>query len=178
MTGGARLRLLALVVALALPGLAGAQTVRDMTRPMGVVEGYDKARLVGTWHQLARSGNLLEADCHNVTIRIEAREDSRLTLKLACHKGAVDGPLVPIEGVMAEEIPGLYQLRLVRLPEFGSLEMAVLHAAPDDSLVVIGSRLGQLGWVLAKSPEADSAAGVQVLVDNGYVPAAIAPVEQ
>ncbi|MGQ0611454.1 MAG: lipocalin family protein [Paracoccaceae bacterium] len=167
-----------MVAAVALPGLAGAQSVRDMTRPMGVVEGFDKSRLVGTWVQLARSVNLLEADCHGVTIDIAAREDSRLTLKLACHKGAVDGPLVPIEGVMAEVIPGLYHLRLVRLPEFGSLEMAVLWAAPDDDLVVIGSRLGQLGWVLARSPGADPAAGVQVLVDNGYVPAAIAPVEQ
>lgn len=172
------MRLLALVAAIALPGPAGAQSVRDMSRPMGVVEGYDKARLVGEWYQLARSDNLLEADCHNVTIRIEAREDSRLTLKLACHKGAADGPLVPIEGVMVELIPGLHQLRLVRLAQFGDLEMAVLWAAPDDSLVVIGSRLGQLGWVLAKSPKADFAAGVQVLVDNGYDPGAIAPVEQ
>lgn len=168
----------ALAAALLLPAWAAADTVRDMSRPMGVVEGFDKARLVGEWYQLARSESILEADCHGVTVRIESREDSRLTMKLACHKGRTDGPLVPIEGVMAEVIPGLYQLRLVRLAQFGDLEMAVLWAAPDDSMVVIGSRPGQLGWVLAKSPQADSAAGVQVLVDNGYAPGAIAPVEQ
>jgi hypothetical protein len=34
-----------------------------------------------------------------------------------------------------------------------------------------------MGWVLARSPDADVAQGVQVLVDNGYDPGAIDPVE-
>ena len=140
--------------------------------------GFDQARLVGDWYEVARSDSLLEVDCQGVTTAISARDDSRLTLKIACHKGRVDGPLLPIEGVMVEVAPGLYQVRFVHLALLGNLELAVLWAAPDDSMVVIGSALGQVGWVLAKSPEADSAAGVQVLVDNGYAPGAIEPVEQ
>lgn len=167
------------LVALALLALpVQAKPVRNVALPMVAVAGYEKARLVGEWYEVARSDSFLEVDCHGVTTSIAARDDSRLTLKLACHKGRVDGPLLPIEGVMVEVAPGLYQLRLVRLAQLGNLELAVLWAAPDDSIVVIGSALGQVGWVLAKSPEADSAEGVQVLVDNGYAPGAIAPVEQ
>lgn len=171
------MRKLAFALAMLLPVMALAGPVRDLSQPMGVVSGYDKARLVGQWFQVARSDSWIEADCQGVSVSIAAREDSRLTLKLACHKGAPDGPLVPIEGVLAEVVPGLYYWRLVRLAQLGDLELAVLWAAQDDSMVVIGSRTGQVGWVLARLPDADVAQGVQVLVDNGYDPGAIDPVE-
>ena len=173
-------RLAALALAL-WPGLALADLVLDPTLPMVAVAGFDKARLVGAWYEVARSASTLEVDCHGVTTDIAARDDSRLTLKIACHEGRVGGPVLPIEGVMAETAPGLYQVRFLHLAELGNLELAVLWAAPDDSMVVIGSALGQVGWVLAQVPEPDVAAyeaGVKVLVDNGYVPGAIAPVEQ
>jgi lipocalin len=171
--------LVAFVLAL-LPVMALAGPVRDLSQPMAVVAGYDKARLVGEWYEVAQSESWLQIDCHAVTTSIATREDSRLTLKIACHKGSVTGKVVPIEGVMVEVAPGVYQLRLVRLAQMGDLELAVLWAAPDDSMVVLGSRLGQVGWVLAKvarPDEAALAAGVQVLVDNGYDPGAIARVE-
>jgi lipocalin len=175
------MRRLALVAALVLPGLAGAEVVRDISRPMVAVAGFDKARLVGEWFEVARSDSVLEVDCHGVTTAIAARDDSRFTLKIACHKGRVGGPVLPIDGVMAEVAPGLYQVRFVRLPQFGNLELAVLWAAEDDSMVVIGSALGQVGWVLTKVATPDEAAmqvGVQVLVDNGYALGAISPVKQ
>ena len=175
------MRLFALVVAMALPGWAGAEPVRDLSVRMVAVAGYDKARLVGDWYEVAATPNQLELDCHGVTTAIAAREDSRLTLKIACRIGSLSGPVLPIEGVMAEVAPGVYQVRFVRLPQFGNFELAVLWAAADDSMVVLGSGLGRVGWVLAKVPQPDAAAyaaGVQVLVDNGYAPGAIAPVEQ
>jgi lipocalin len=172
------MRKLAFALAILLPVIALAGPVRDLSQPMLVVEGFDKLRLVGQWFQVARSDSWMEADCQGVTATIAARDDSRLTLKLACHKGAPDGPLVPIECVLAEVIPGLYYWRLVRLAQLGDLELAVLWAAQDDSMVVIGARTGQIGWVLARSPDAKVAQGVQVLVDNGYNLAANAPVEQ
>lgn len=172
------IRLVALIAALASPCAAGAEPVRDLSRPMYAVPGYDRARLIGDWYELARSDSMLERDCYAVTTSIAPRDDSRLTLKLACHKGGADGPLVPIEGVLVEVAPGLFQLRLVRLAQLGNLDLAVLWAAPDDSMVVIGSGLGQVGWVLAKSPDADSALGVEVLIGNGYAPKAISLVEQ
>jgi len=163
-----------------LPAVALAGPVRDLSQPMAVVAGYDKARLVGEWFEVAQSESWLQVDCHAVTTSIATRDDSRLTVKIACHKGSVTGKVVPIDGVMAETQPGVYQLRLVRLAQMGNLELAVLWAAPDDNMVVLGSGLGQVGWVLAKVAdpgEAAIAAGVQVLVDNGYDPGAIARVE-
>ena len=171
----------AFLIALALPFGAGAEAVRDVSRPMMVVEGFDKARLVGDWYEVASTRNAYERDCHGVTTEIAARDDSRLTLKIACHIGSLSGPVVPIDGVMAEVAPGLYQVRFVRLPQLGNLDLAVLWAAADDSMVVLGSPLGQVGWLLAKEAKPDAAAyaaGVQVLVENGYAPRAIAPVEQ
>ena len=169
---------LALVCLMALPAIAGP--VRDLSKPMFSVAGYDKARLVGEWFEVARSASPLEVDCHAVTTSIAARDDSRLTLKLACHKGSVTGKVLALDGVMAEVAPGLYQVRFVRLPQIGNVELAVLWAAADDSAVVVGAGTGQVGWVLTKAADPGSAviaAGVQVLVDNGYDPAAIAPVE-
>ena len=172
--------MVALVVAL-WPAVAVADMVRDTSLPMVAMPGFDKARLVGDWFEVARSASALELDCHGVTTDIAARDDSRLTLKIACHKGRVDGPVLPIEGVMVEVAPGLYQVRFLHLAEIGNLELAVLWAADDDSMVVIGSALGQVGWVLAKGQKPEDAAyqvGVKVLVDNGYAPGVIAPVEQ
>jgi apolipoprotein D and lipocalin family protein len=175
------MRKLAFALAILLPVMALAGPVRDLSQPMRVVGGYDKARLVGEWFEVAQSDSWLQVDCHAVTTSIETRDDSRLTLKIACHKGSVTGKVVPIEGVLAETAPGVYQLRLVRLAQMGNVELAVLWAAPDDSMVVLGSPLGQVGWVLAKvahPSEAEVAVGVQALVDNGYNPRAISPVEQ
>ena len=173
-------RVIALILAL-LPAPVVAEGARDLSQPMFVVPDHDKARLVGNWFEVARSTSILETDCHGVTTEIATRDDSRLTLKIACHKGRVDGPLVPIDGVMVEVAPGQYQLRLVRLSQLGNLGLAVLWAAPDDSMVVIGSAQGLVGWVLAKVPapdEADIAAGVRVLEDNGYHPRAVERVDQ
>lgn len=174
------MRLFALILAV-MPLAAGAEAVRDVARPMVAVAGFDTARLVGEWYEVAATPNAFERDCHGVTTTIAARDDSRLTFKIACRIGSLSGKVLPIEGVMAEVVPGLYQVRFVRLPQFGNLEVAVLWAAADDSMVVLGSGLGQVGWVLAKEAKPDAAAyaaGVQVLVDNGYAPGAIAPVEQ
>ncbi len=174
------MRFLALTLAF-WPAVALAEIVRDQSLPMVAVPGFDKARLVGDWYEVARSDSTLEVDCHGVTTKIATRDDSRLNLKIACHKGRVDGPVLPIEGVMVEVAPGIFQARFVRLPEFGNLELAVLWAAEDDSLVVVVSAMGRVGWLLSKVAQPSDAAlarGIQVLLDNAYKPGAIAPVKQ
>jgi apolipoprotein D and lipocalin family protein len=166
--------LLALAL-LATPAALQAQQIRDPDVPLAVVAGFDQNRLVGDWFEIARADSRLQIDCHGVTTRIEARDDSRLMLKLACHKGAPDGPVLPIDGVLVQLEPGLFQWRLVRFSGLGEQYLAVLWAAPDDSVMVIGSPQGQVGWVLAKTPDADPAAGIGILQDNGYAPRAITP---
>jgi apolipoprotein D and lipocalin family protein len=160
---------------LAGPPAVQAQQVRDPGVPLAAVAGFDQSRLVGDWFEIARAESRLQIDCHSVTTRIEARDDSRLTLKLACHKGAPDGPVLPVEGVLVEREPGLFQWRLVRFSNLGEQYLAVLWAAPDDSVVVIGSPQGQVGWVLAKAQDTDPAAGIAILLDNGYAPRSIIP---
>ena len=144
--------------------------------------GYDSASLIGEWFEVAATPSMLEQDCHGTTVSLATRtEDSRLLLKIACHKGSVDGKVLPIEGLMVETAPGEFAARFVRLPQFGNLNLVVLWQAPDGSMAVLGSPTGAVGWVWSKVPHPDEAAlkaAMMVLQDNGYNPKAIALVDQ
>ena len=167
------MRALAVLFAL-LPMAAMA----DMQPPAG----YDNKALLGDWFEVAGVPNILEHDCHGTSVSIALRpEDSRLVMKIACHKGSVDGKVLPIEGLMVPAGPGSFAVRFVRLPEFGNLNLMVLWEAPDASLAVLGSPTGDVGWVWSKVPHPDEAAlaaATKVLADNGYNPEAIALVDQ
>jgi apolipoprotein D and lipocalin family protein len=124
---------------------------------------------------------MIEPDCQAVTSDVATREDSRLTLKIACHKGSVDGPVLPIEGILAEIAPGIFAMRFVRPQGFGGLTLVVLWQADDDSLAVLGTPGGQIGWVWSKTPVVDSTTldlGREKLVSAGYKVGAIHPVKQ
>jgi apolipoprotein D and lipocalin family protein len=104
-----------------------------------------------------------------------------LTLKIACHKGSVDGPVLSIEGILAEVAPGIFRMRFVHPQGFGGLTLAVLWQADDDSLAVLGTPGGQIGWVWSKTPLVGSATldlGRGKLVSAGYKAQAIHPVKQ
>ncbi|MGD0639978.1 MAG: lipocalin family protein [Roseiarcus sp.] len=164
-----------------VPTLALAAPVRDLTAPMIAVAQYDKARLVGHWFEVAQTPSILEQDCHGVTVDVATRDDSRSTLKIACHKSSLDGPLLPIEGVLAETDPGIYQLRLVHLLELGNLQMVVLWQSDDDGMAAIGAPLAEIGWVWSKTAHPDPRlieTARQSLISAGYRPTAIRPVEQ
>lgn len=168
----------AILAALALAaGLAGPVAAGPMT----AVPGYAKARLVGHWFEVARSPSVLEPDCQAVTADVASREDSRLTLKIACHKGRVTGPVLNIDGILAETDPGIFEMRFVHLREFGGLTLVVLWQAEDDSLAVLGTPGGEIGWVWSKSAKVDAATlalGRDRLAAAGYAAAAIRPVRQ
>ncbi|MDR0809962.1 MAG: lipocalin family protein [Gemmobacter sp.] len=165
-------------------GLAGpvaAKPVRDPTLPMQAAPGYEKARLIGRWFEVARSRSMLESDCHAVTADVETRDDSRLTLRIVCHKGSVTGPVLNIDGILVETDPGIFVIRMVRLQQFDALPLVVLWQAEDDSLAVLGTPGGQMGWVWSRSAEVDAATlalGREKLEAAGYAARAIAPVKQ
>lgn len=168
-----------IAVGLPVPGAAGP--VRDLSVPMRAVSGYEKARLVGRWYEVARSPSRLERDCHAVTADVETREDSRLTLKIDCRKGSVDGPVMEIDGILVELDSGVFGWRLVRLTQFGDFTLAVLWQSEDDGLAVIGTPGGELGWVWSKSAEVDAAAlslARGKLVAAGYAETEIRDVQQ
>lgn len=170
---------LAAVIFLAVP--AGAETARDPAAPLEPAAGIDRADILGDWFEVAQTPTLLERDCHATTVKVEPRDDSRLTLRIACHVGALDGPVLPIEGIMVEAEPGVFVMRLVRLPQVGNLPVIVIWQAPDESLVALAAPLGQIGWVWARSAAPDAVLldqARQALVLAGYPAAAIRAVPQ
>lgn len=174
------MRWMVLMAAL-LPTWAMGEPVRELDQPIMAIPGYDKARLVGEWYELAQTPTLLERDCHGTTVTVATREDTRLTLKIACHKGSPDGKVLPIEGVMAQTDPGVFLLRLVRLAELGNVSLVVVWQSPDDSLVVLAAPRGEIGWVWSRSLTPDPALlqkARQALVDSGYRAQAIQTVDQ
>jgi lipocalin len=168
---------LALALALALASLPLGAAAQGMQ----AVPGYDSQALLGNWYEVAQTPNILEQDCHATTAAVAPREDSRLTLKIACHKGSVAGKVLPIEGVMVETGPGLFEVRFVHLMQLGNLQLVVLWQAADASMAVLGSPTGDVGWVWSKVAHPDQAAlraAEQELVKAGFVAAAIRPVDQ
>jgi apolipoprotein D and lipocalin family protein len=165
--------LLALILA-ALPLAAAAD---DMT----AVAGYDQTRLVGDWYEVAGTPSMLEHDCHGTTVNVALRVDKRLVMKMTCHKGSVTGKALPIDGVLVATDLGIFEVHFVHLMELGGLVLVVLWQADDNSMAVLGSPTGDVGWVWSKVPHPDAAAlqtAEQQLVKAGYVAAAISPVDQ
>lgn len=170
-----------LAVVAVLAGPLAAEPVRDPAVPMHAAADYQMERLVGPWFEVARTPSVMEPDCHAVTSDVASREDSRLTLKIACHKGSVDGPLLAIEGILAEIEPGVFALRFVRPHGFGGLTLVVLWQSDDDSLAVLGTPGGQIGWVWSKTAAVDPATlerGREILGAAGYKVSAVHPVQQ
>lgn len=169
------------VVTALAPTLALAAPVRDLSVPMIAVAQYDRVRLVGHWFEVAQTPGFLEQDCHGTTVDVATRDDSRLTLKISCHKSNLDGPLLPIDGVLAETDPGIYEVRLVHLLELGNMQMVVLWQADDDAVAAIGAPMAEIGWVWSKTAHPDPGlmkAARQALISAGYRPTAIRSVEQ
>ena len=172
---GRRLPPLALIAALLVGGAA-------LAGPMQAPANYDSKALLGDWFEVAATPNILEHDCHGTTASVAARtEDSRLELKIACHKGAVDGKVLPIEGIMVETAPGEFQVRFVHLSQLGNLFLVVLWQSEDGGMAVLGSPTGDVGWVWSRVPHPDAAAleaAKAILAGAGYNPRYIADVDQ
>jgi len=166
--------LAAAVFLAALPAAAGPR--RDPAAPLVPVPELDRAELLGDWFEVAQTPTVLERDCHGTTAQVELRDDSRLTLKIACPVGAFDGPVLPIDGIMVETAPGVFVVRLVRLPQMGNLQLVVIWQAQDRSLVALASPLGDIGWIWARSDRPDSGLleeARRALVAAGYPESAI-----
>lgn len=164
-------------VILALPLAARAEA----PAPMVAVPGYEKQALVGEWFEVAATPSFVEQDCHGTTVSVAPREDTRLVFKMACHKGSVEGKVLPIDGILAETAPGVFELRFVHLSDLGGVTLIVLWQAPDDSMTVIGAPDGKVGWIWSKTahpdPQALQAAKAE-LAKYGYNPRFIADVDQ
>ncbi|MEI6799007.1 MAG: lipocalin family protein [Pseudomonadota bacterium] len=170
-----------ILLAAVVPICTAQAGVRDVSASMMPLAGFEANRLLGHWFEVASTANFLEQDCHATTAEVALRDDSRLTLKIACHKISVSGPILPLEGVMVQTDPATFEVRLVKLSELGNLHLVVLWQAEDDTVAAIGSPEGQIGWIWSKSAHPQAAALEQAkaaLVKAGYQGRAIKPVEQ
>ena len=168
------------VIVLGFAGPVAAQHMRDISVPVRGQPNYEKSRLLGHWFEVARSKSRFEYDCHGVTADVELRDDSRLTLKIDCHKGSVSGPVLDIDSILVEVAPAVFEMRFVRFRAFGHQTAVVLWQAEDDSLAVLGSPSGEFGWVWSKSVIIDQASldlGREKLVAAGYLKHGIRPVK-
>lgn len=172
-------RVVCISMAMLLAPPALAQQVRDLGTPLIALTTFEQGRLLGDWFEVARTPTLLGRDCHGTTVRIEERDDSRLTLKIDCHVGRLDGPILAIEGIIVEVSPGVFVARVNRLSQIGNLPLIVLWEDGDAGLLVIGAPQGEVGFVWAREARPDPAAfeaARQVLVAQGYRERAIATV--
>lgn len=168
---------LSLAMLIAPPALA--QQVRDLDRPLIAMTTFEQSRLLGDWFEIARTPTLLGRDCHGTTVRIEERDDSRLTMKMNCPVGRLDGPVLAIEGIVVEVSPGVFVARVNRLSQIGNLPLVVLWEDGDAGLLVIGAPRGEVGFVWAREANPDPTAveaARQVLVSQGYRERAITEV--
>lgn len=173
----ARIMCISMAMWLAAPALA--QQVRDLDRPLIAMTSFEQGGLLGDWFELARTPTLLGRDCHGTTVRIEERDDSRLSLKINCHVGRLDGPVLAIEGIIVEVSPGVFVARLNRLPQLGNLPLIVLWEDAEAGLLVIGAPRGEVGFIWARGVTPDPVAldaARQALVAQGYRERAITTV--
>ena len=157
-----------------------AQPVRDQNARLIARSSFDRSRLLGDWYEVAQTPTFLERDCHGTTVNIEEREDSRLTMQISCHVGAIDGPILPIDGIMVESAPGIFLVRLIRLPHLGNLPLIVIWESEDASMLALGAPRGEIGWIWARSAHPDLAGfdkARQALVAQGYRASAIQAVQ-
>ena len=176
------MRRLAMVLAAGLCALPlQAQQVRDPGVPLVPQGDFDRESLLGSWFEVAQTPTLLERDCHGTTATVETREDSRFTLRIACQVGRLGGPVLPIEGVLVETAPGVFQVRLNRLPQMGNLVLVVAWLSPGADVLALAAPRGEIGWIWARDAVPD--AGMldearAALVGQGYRASAIRPVPQ
>lgn len=164
-------RVVCIIMALLLAAPAFAQQVRDTDRPLIALTTFERSGLLGDWFEVARSPTMLGRDCHGTTVRIEERDDSRLTLKINCHVGRLEGPVLAIEGIIVELSPGVFVARLNRLPQIGNLPMIVLWQDQEAGFLVLGAPRGEIGFLWSRVADPEAAAldtARQALVAQGY----------
>lgn len=92
-------------------------------------------------------------------------------MRISCHVGGLDGPILPIDGIIVETAPGLFLVRLIRLPHLGNLPLVVIWESQDAGLIVLGTPRGEIGWIWARSAHPDPAgldAARQAFGAQGY----------
>ena len=146
-----RLALAAALLAACSRKPAPQASFRDPARPIYSLAGFDAARLLGEWQQVAGFGTA----CRGGTITVEPQARYALCLP--------DGPKRG-RGAMTATAPGRFDLT-------GIGPLWVLWADADNRTVVLGAPSGHYGLILNKGPTLPAdrlTAARDILTFNGY----------
>jgi apolipoprotein D and lipocalin family protein len=148
------------VAALLQTGVVAA----DRGRPLSVVPSIELARYVGAWYEIARFPNRFQQQCAgDVTAAYALLPEGQLQVVNACRTAS--GDLARAEGRARLANAGGPNTKLkVRFAPawLGWLPFVwgdywIIELAPDYSYAVIGEPSREYLWILARSPDMDTA---------------------
>lgn len=150
-----RIRTLAIALALAAAGAAGGRAV--MTRvPAGIepVTGFDAARYMGRWYEIARLDHRFERGMTDVTADYALNGDGSVRV---VNRGLKNGAWKSVEGTARfRGDPSVASLAVTFFPGFPG-GYHVFELDPDYRWAMIsGPNRGYL-WILAREPVMDEA---------------------
>lgn len=132
-------------------------------RPLQVVESVDLKRYAGRWYEIARLPNRFEKDCAgDITADYAHRPDGKIDVVNRCRK--TNGTPEVVKGVArVKDTATNAKLEVRFAPGFLSFlpqvwgDYQIIGLATDYSYVVVGDPPRKYLWVLARTPQLDTA---------------------
>ena len=177
------MRAVALTVALLLAACSAGESYRDEDVPLRPYEGFDLARYMGRWYEIARLPNRFEDNCAGVTHDYALRPDGRVAVTITCRVATLAGPVETFDGrARVLDPPEEWKISFNPwVPWFFDGDYVVLAVDETYDAAVVGDPEGQIGWILGRDyvmADDDLRAAYEVLYLNGYDLSEIVLVDQ
>jgi apolipoprotein D and lipocalin family protein len=140
---------IAAAVVLALAGCAFAPSYRDQSVTIASSAGFEPARYVGRWYEIARYPNPFQARCAGAIAEYGA-DAGGLSVRNIC-LDETGTPTAQITGRAEVVGPGRLSVRLGAVPF--AAPYWVLWVDEGYRVAVVGSPDGRSGWILARDTE-------------------------
>lgn len=148
-------------IAAGLLGLLLGACASEAPAPLRAVSGFEVARYLGEWHQVAAIPAWFQSDCASETTATYAlREDGLIEVVNACR--TPEGQLKEAEArarFLAGEREGRLEVTFVELLGFWVWPAAgdywVIGLDPEYRWAVVGQPSRDFAWILARSPSLD-----------------------
>jgi apolipoprotein D and lipocalin family protein len=139
---------LAAALALIAAAPAAAAQAPEPRRPL------DMQRFIGRWHEILRTPNAAQRDCHAASQVWSAGEEGRYRVLQTCRRGGPDGPARNIDSTVRVLNPG--ENTRFEASFFGGLirqRYWVVDRADDYSWMIATTADGRFPAVLARTPD-------------------------
>lgn len=157
--------------------LAGCQSAA----PLETVEYVDLERFMGDWYVIANIPTFVEKGAHNAIESYQLDEDGSIATTFTFRKDSFDGAqkaYAPRGFVVDKESNAIWQMQFL-WPFKGDYRIVYLDA--DYSTTVIGRNKRDYVWMMARTPEIETAEyerALQAIRLAGYDTALLQPVPQ